>query len=186
MPLFDCRIDNTAVLLIDVQERFLPAIPVIAAEQGVGQACARLLAGATLLGLPILVSRQYPQGLGDTLPHLRAAAPQAAVFDKTHFSCLHDDAIKARLATLDREVLVLAGLEAHVCVLASAADALRHGYEVVVCSDAIASRDPAHAAAAADALRALGALVLPVESVLLRCLGRSGGDTFKAISKLLR
>lgn len=187
MPDFHCTCDSSALLLIDVQERFLPAIPAIDPSAVCGKACMLLLAGAELLELPTIVSRQYPQGLGDTLPALRAALPaQAQVHDKTAFSCLADTALRDALADLDRDHLIIAGIEAHVCVLATVADALHHGYEVLVASDGVASRDPAKAELARSAMRDLGALVLPVESILFRLQASAGDDRFKALSTLVR
>ncbi|MFW5828790.1 MAG: isochorismatase family protein [Planctomycetota bacterium] len=186
MQVFECRADNCLVLMIDVQERFATAIPSIGPEGAVAAACERLLKGVDLLGVPTLMTRQYPQGLGDTLPRLQAAAPDAISRDKIAFSCLDDDIIKRLLADSDRDEIIVCGVEAHVCVLATVADALHHGYRVTVCADAIASRHPTNVDTATLAMRDLGALVLPVESVLFRWQGLAQGERFKALSKLVR
>ena len=177
---------TSALLLIDVQVRFLGAIPSIAPDGAVGKACRILLAGAGLLGVPTVISEQYPQGLGATLPHLLAAAPAAARLAKTHFSAVEDEALLAALDRLDRSTVVLAGVEAHVCVLATCADLLARGRRVVIAADAIDSRQATHRDLAIQAMRDLGALVLPVESILFRWQRQAGVGAFKAISALVR
>ncbi len=186
MDRFDITTGNTTALIVDVQERFVPVIPSLAADQPCGRANRLLLDGLALLGVPVLVSEQYPKGLGPTLPHLLAAAPAAEVFAKTHFSCLEDPALKAHFADTQRTHVVVAGVEAHVCVLATVADLIASGKWVVVAADAVASRDPAHRDLALEAMRSLGALTLPVESILFRLQRQAGTPAFKQLSALVR
>jgi nicotinamidase-related amidase len=152
----------------------------------VGRNCQRLLSGAGLLALPVLISEQYPKGLGATLPYLRAAAPTATVLAKTHFSCADDEAMRAQLAAVDRDWIIVAGIEAHVCVLATVDDLLRRGWRVAVVADAVASRDAAHVEHAIATMRQLGALVTPLESILFRLQRQAGIGNFKELSSLLR
>ena len=184
MDRFDLTISNSTVLLIDLQERFVPVIPSIAADQSVGRHARMLRDGAALLHVPIVISEQYPKGLGPTLPHL--VTPEATVLAKTHFSCVEDPALKTHLAETQRTHVIIAGIEAHVCVLATVADLIASGRWVVVAADAVASRDPAHAALALEAMRSLGALTLPVESILFRLQRQAGVGAFKALSALVR
>jgi nicotinamidase-related amidase len=186
VPLFDLDAAGSVLLVIDVQERFLPAIPAIAADQPVGRNCGILLAAARLLAVQAIVSEQYPKGLGATLPHLLAAHPEARRLAKTHFSCAEDPALSEALDVRRRRHVVLCGIEAHVCVLATAADLLAQGAQVVVAGDAIASRDAAHRELALAALRDLGALVVPSESVVLRWQRQAGVGCFKQLSALIR
>src|SRR4051812_21666219 len=118
----DLTPQSSALLLIDMQERFVPAIPAIAEDQPVGRACRQLLDAARLLGVPVTISEQYPKGLGQTLPYLLAAAPGATRRDKMHFSCADDPGLRAHLDSLHRMEFVLCGIETHVCVLHTAAD----------------------------------------------------------------
>ena len=174
------------VLLVDVQERFLPAIPSIAPDQPVGRRLGQLLAGAALLGRPRLIIEQSPDKLGPTLPHLLTAAGDVPRLAKRHFSAAADAQVAAVLARDPGATVVLAGVEAHVCVLLTARDLRRAGRTVVVCADATASRDAAHAPLALDELRRLGCAVLPVESVLFDWQQAAGDATFKALSALVR
>lgn len=186
MPGFDLDAANSVLLVIDVQERFLPAIPAIAPDQTVGRNCGTLLAAARLLAVPAIVSEQYPKGLGPTLPHLIAANPEARRLAKTHFSCAGDHEMQTAISQPGRRHLVLCGIEAHVCVLASAADLIAQGFQVTIAGDAIASREPASRDLAIDAMRDLGALVVPSESVVLRWQRQAGVGCFKQLSALIR
>ncbi|MCK6490077.1 MAG: isochorismatase family protein [Planctomycetes bacterium] len=186
MDRFELTTANSLLLVIDVQERFQQAIPAIAPDQDCGRNCRILIEAARLLGVPVLFSEQYPKGLGATLPELRAAAPGGERHEKTHFSCLDDPALKARLLDDPRTHVVVCGVEAHVCVLATVADLAAHGKWAVVASDAVASRRPASCEQALLAMRQLGALVVPTESAVFRWQRQAGVGQFKAISALVR
>lgn len=186
MSRLDLAADASALLVIDVQERFLKAVPAIAADQPCGRNCRILLQTAGLLGIPRLISEQYPAGLGPTLPHLVEAAPEVPRLGKMHFSCAEDPGLAAAIDRLGRRQIVIAGIEAHVCVLTTAADLLARGYRVVIAGDAIASRDPSHVVMAIAAARDLGALVLPCETIAMRWQRQAGVGSFKAISHLIR
>lgn len=177
---------DSALLLIDVQERFLPAIPAIAPEQPVGRNCRILIEGARAVGALVLASEQYPKGLGPTMPHLVEALGAQPRPAKTHFSCCGDPAIAAEIVQAHRAWWILCGVEAHVCVLATAADLLAQGRKVVIVGDAVASRRDDCRSMALQAARDLGALVLPTETVLFRWLRVAQGDAFKRISALVR
>jgi len=182
----DFQSDDTLLLVIDVQERFAGAIPTIAEDQPVGSALCKLITGCRLLEVPVLFSEQVPDKLGPTLGFLRDAAPEASVHAKSAFSCGDDRQLRAALAAADRPHLLVAGIESHVCVLSTVDDLLRRGYRVTVVTDAIASRDGDHVAHAVATLRQLGALCLPLESVLLRLQRDAADGCFREISKLIR
>ena len=177
---------DSALLLIDVQEKFLSPIPAIAPDQPVGRNCRILVEGARAVGAQVLASEQYPKGLGPTMPHLVEALGQLPRPAKTHFSCCGDPAIASAIEVAHRSWWILCGVEAHVCVLATAADLLAQGRQVVVVGDAVASRRDDCKAMALQAARDLGALVLPAETVLFRWLRVARGDAFKTISALVR
>lgn len=177
---------DSALLVIDVQERFLKAVPAIAPDQAVGRNLRVLLQSAGLLGVPRLISEQYPAGLGSTLPHLVEVAADVPRLPKLHFSCAEDSGLASAIERLGRRHLVLAGIESHVCVLTTAADLLARDYQVVIAGDATASRDPAHVTLALTAARDLGALVLPSETIVMRWQRQAGTGHFKTISQLIR
>lgn len=183
---FDMRPEDTCLLVIDMQERFQKAIPSIVEEGTCGRATRILIEGAGHLEVPVVFSEQYPKGLGPTLSYLREAAAEAPIDAKTHFSCCDDKGLRERLATFDRPWVIVCGIEAHVCVLATVDDLLRRGYRVAVVAEATDSRNPANRDLAHAAMRQLGALVLPLESVLFRLQRQAGVGAFKAISGLVK
>jgi len=184
--MFTLTPEKSSILLIDVQERFLPSIPAIGPDQDTGRACRILLEGAVLLGVPVTISEQYPKGLGPTLPHLLAAAPNAMRLEKAHFSCVDDPRLAAHLDQQNRRTVVVAGIEAHVCVLSTVVDLRSRKFDVVVAADAVASRNPASRDHAYATMRQCGALVVPVESILFRLQRQAGIGCFKQISALVK
>ncbi|MHC5067652.1 MAG: isochorismatase family protein [Planctomycetota bacterium] len=183
---FDLRADRALTLVIDIQERFTAAIDAITEDGACAGALRALIQGSGHLQVPVVFSEQVPDKLGATLPYLRAAAADAPVHDKRHFSVVDDSDLRDHLADYDRPQVIICGIEAHICVLATAADLLSRGYQVIVASDAIASRNPAHRADAIASLRQLGALCLPVESILFRLQRIAEGDAFRALSRLVK
>lgn len=174
---------RSALLIVDMQERLLPAMD--GGEPALANA-ARLMEAAGRLGVPMLVSEQYPKGLGPTVPPLAALAPTGTVAEKLHFSCLADPGWRGRFERLDRRQAVLAGVEAHVCVLQTALGLKAAGYEPAVVADATASRRPESKAMAFDRLRQNGVEVVTTEMVLFEWLGQAGTAEFKALSGLIR
>jgi len=183
---FELLASDSALLVIDVQERFVAAIPSVAEHEPVGRCLKQLISAAQLLAIPTVISEQYPKGLGPTLGYLSALAPQAPRFPKLHFSCLEDAHLRGTLEALHRRTFVLCGLETHVCVLHTAADLLAAGHEVVIAGDAVASRAAGHRDLGLAGARDLGALVLPVETIVMRWLRVAGGPLFKQISALIK
>lgn len=186
MPVFDCTADTAQLLVIDVQDRFCKAIPSIAEDGSCTAALTKLIKGCELMSVPITFSEQYPEGLGRTVTWLQDLTPTAACLPKNHFSCGDDEPLREHLAQLDRETVIIAGIEAHVCVLSTAADLLQRGYQVVVAADAIDSRLAENRTLAIDTMRQLGALVVPTETVLFRLHRRSDSPSFKELSRLVR
>ncbi len=178
---------QTALLMVDMQERLLPAMP-----EGDGgrllRSVALLLETARRLGLPTVVTEQYPQGLGPTLLPLReamsrfAAAP--SVHSKTTFSAAAVPEVRAALA--DKRSVVVVGMEAHVCVFQTVRELVRRGHRVHVPMDAVASRDPRCRDAALSLLAAHGALVTTTETVVFDLLGDSQHPEFRALSREVR
>ncbi len=186
MARYDLNVGDTALVLIDMQERFLQAVPGIAEDQPCGRACRQLLLAAKLLGVPTTITEQYPKGLGPTLGHLLAANPDATRLEKMHFSCGDEPRLRAHLDALHRTNVVLCGIEAHVCVLHTAADLIAQGRNVVIAADGVASRQDAHRDAALAAMRDLGALLVPAESIAMRLTRVAGTPLFKQISALIK
>lgn len=176
--LIDAR--KSCLLVVDVQERLLPAIHEV---ERVVENVAWLMSVASELEVPILVSEQYPRGLGHTAPELRELIPEGALMEKLHFSCAAAPECRDRILGLEREQIVLAGLEAHVCVLQTALGLLREGCEVYVVADAVGSRRPRSAELGLERMRDEGARVVDREMVAFEWLGRAGTDQFRDLSR---
>ena len=184
---FDCLAANSLGILVDIQEKFVPAITDFSDDAPAMSATQTLLAGTTALDMPWVVSEQVPEKLGATVSSIIEALPKATErYGKTTFSLFDDPGLVTTIADYNRDTLIFCGLEAHVCLLASVDDAVRRGYRVIVASDAIASRQTEHRDIAIATMRQLGALVLPVESVLLRLCREATHPQFRTISRLIR
>ncbi len=174
------------LVIIDMQEKLMP---VIADGEQVVNACGQLLEGAKALDVPFFVYEQYRKGLGATVSPLLEKAGNAPVLEKMHFSCARDADMLALMEERARNgarQCVLAGVEAHVCVIQTALDLKARGLEVFVAGDAISSRRPAHADSARMRMQGHGIETLPVESILFEWLEKSGGKVFKQISQLVK
>jgi len=171
---------GAALLLIDFQERLVPAIH--DGEVVVARA-VRLAEAATLLEVPVVATEQYPKGLGPTVAQL-TAYPRATV-EKTRFSAAEAPGFAGLLPDGTREVLI-AGCEAHVCVLQTALDLLGSRHRVILAADAIGSRDPADKSAAIDRARQHGAEIVTSEMVLFEWLRDAKHPRFREVQKLLR
>lgn len=170
---------RTLVLLIDMQEKLMPAI---AHREDIERMGALLLRCADTMDVPVLVSEHYSKGLGKTLPSLaQALPPQSSVVEKISFSCWGEPAIVRALERAARRQIVLLGVETHICVLSTALELLAEGYDVVLAADATGSRQNVHRDLAFHTLRAAGGLVLPTESVVYQLLGKAGTELFKRV-----
>lgn len=182
---------TTALLVVDVQERLVPAM------LGEGQACvanvARLVEGLAALQVRALVTEQYPKGLGRTVPEvaekLQQCMADAPVVEKTEFAATSNAQAQQLLAQWRADGIahvLVCGMEAHICVYQSVRGLREMGFEVHVVQDACASRTADNLCVAAGLWQACGAHVSSTETVLFDLLGKAGGDAFKLISRLIR
>jgi len=178
------RAGLSQLLIVDVQTR-LSSVMLQDAMQAITKNCGILATAANMLEVPVLISEQYPKALGATLPELLALLPNIKPVEKTTFSCLAEPKFSRQL-TVDRSQIVLAGMEAHICVLQTALDLQASGKQVFVAEDAIISRNPANKANALARMREAGCIITNTESVVFEWLGKAEGDAFKAISKLIK
>ena len=173
------------LVVVDVQERLFNAMDAERRDDMVAN--VKILASAARrLDVPVLVTEQYPKGLGRTLPELRALLGDAPSFEKTAFSCAGADGFMDRVRSLDADHVILTGIEAHVCVLLTALDLLGRGLRVSVVADAVCSRRPANLEIGLDQARQAGAIVTATETVVFQLLGGADSDAFRELSKLLR
>jgi len=177
------RAADSCLIVIDMQERLVTAM----------QAPARTIRNAKLLvsaardmEVPVLLTEQYPKGLGHTVPELAAVAQGFPVMEKLHFSCMEDPGFAAAFQALGRRQAVIAGMEAHICVVQTAANVMEDGYEVFVVTDATSSRSLESEKACLDRLSALDAGIVTTEMVVFEWLGRAGTETFRKLLPMIK
>ncbi len=170
--------DNSALLVVDVQERLLPHIH---DWQRLLDNVIWLVRVAQHLRVPVMASEQYPKGIGATHADLRVLLPAGAVAEKVHFSCAAAQCLGG-LPGAERRQIVMCGIESHVCVLQSALDLRAQGKEVFVVADAVSSRDAANRELALARMRSHGVEIVAREMVAFEWLKRAGTDEFRAVS----
>jgi nicotinamidase-related amidase len=171
--------DRSALLLIDMQERLLPAMD--DAERLLDNV-VWMVRIAQRLSVPVVVSEQYPKGIGPTVRALRDLIPPHAIVPKMHFSCVADGCFRD-VPELARPQVVMCGIESHICVLQSAMDLQSSGKQVFVVADCVASRDPFNRSIALERMRQHGVVVVSREMVAFEWLGAAGSDEFREISR---
>lgn len=177
--------EQVLLVLIDLQERLAAAMEEKVKERVVGN-CLHLLEAARVLHLPVLVTEQYPRGLGPTLEEIRSALTIFEPFEKTAFDCCREIGFIEKVAAAGRPSLLLAGMEAHICVLQTALGLMRAGYMVQVVQDAVCSRTNENFRMGIAEMRDAGAVITATETVLFKLLVKAGTEPFKTISKRLK
>lgn len=176
--------ETSALLIVDVQEKLFPLVehPCEMLEK-----MLLLINGCKLFHLPTVVSEQYPKGLGSTIEALKKTVPQeAAYFSKTTFACSGDPVLQKAIGNLGRKQWIVAGIEAHVCILQTVRGLLEAGFEVVVANDAISSRSIYDFSTAIAELKEWGVRVTSVETILFELMEDASKPEFKALSALIK
>jgi nicotinamidase-related amidase len=175
--------NRSALVLIDFQERLFPSVyehPRVMARIDL------LLSAASLMHVPVLLTEQYPRGLGSTVEEIRKALPHAQPVEKMDFSCAAAPGFKEALSSLHRDQIVLTGIETHICVAQTALDLASTGEKVFVVADATSSRRPLDAQTALQRMEQSGLTIITAESVVFEWLRRAGTDEFKALQPKLK
>jgi len=175
------------LLIVDIQDKVLNPVQ---GKDEIVRKTSHLIEAAKTLNVPITVSEQYPQGLGPTTHTLKSRlGNNATTFDKTHFSCLKHRPLRHHLEDhrdQGRGQMIIAGIEAHVCVGQTALDLIAEGYEVFVVADAVGSRSDVSRKLGLRRLERAGAFVVDSEMVLFEWLEKSGTEEFKALQSLIK
>lgn len=176
---------NSVLMVIDIQERLTTAMPKGVRDRVIEQVNV-LLTAADCLSVPVVVTEQYPKGLGHTeAPILEKLPSEAPVIEKTLFSSAQVSEVSDYLTKTGCKQVFLTGMETHICVLQTALDLLKQGYEVFVVEDAVSSRAKGNQFNALQRLRLAGAVITNVESVLFEWLGDASHPSFKKLAKLI-
>jgi nicotinamidase-related amidase len=177
--------ERCALVVIDIQQKLLP--PIFGKEQLVRNA-QLLIRAAAILKIPALVSTQYAKGLGETVPEIASLLPETKAVDKNLFSCFGSDAFCGALKRLpgSRNILLLCGIESHICVAQTALAALRERYLVHVASDAVGSRTEWNWKIGLDRMRAAGAVISSTEMMIYELMRSSSSEAFKELLPWLK
>lgn len=178
------KVSESALLIVDIQEKFRPVVPAFEAVARNAQTLAR---GALRLKVPVLVSEQYPKGLGNTAGELLQWLPDnQAYFTKLRFSALGSDPLRQGLEATGRRQVVVAGLETHVCVMQTGLELLAAGYNLFLVTDAVSSRKDPDRKAALQRLQRHGAELVTTEMVIFEWLREAGTPEFKELQALVK
>ena len=168
---------------VDVQERLFPHI---ADYQELEKNLIILIQGLKLHNIPIIVNEQYKKGIGETIPSLRELVDEYPHFEKTTFSCCgNDDGLNA-IKSAGKKIVILAGIETHVCVLQTALDLLEEGFQPVLVTDCVNSRKSKDKEMAISRLIQAGVIPTTYESLLFELTQNAKNPVFKDISKLVK
>lgn len=179
--------EDAVLIVVDIQERLVPAIDKELYARSLRNFKIAIEAAGTL-GMPILLTEQYPKGLGRTVPEVRQALEgrEYRLIEKMTFSCARDEGFLAAVAKTGRRQIAIVGMETHVCVYQTSVDLVNAGYEVFVLDDAVSSRFPHNYQSGIAALRDAGAVVVSTETAVFQLMKVAGTPEFKKISSLLR
>ena len=176
-------IDNTALIIIDVQEKLAKAM---LNKDALFENLQKIIKGSQVLGIPILVTEQNPKGLGNTVPELSSLLSDAPSVSKFSFSCCGEEQFMQKFKELNRRQVLLAGIEAHVCVYQTAIDLRGMGYEVEVLADCVSSRTAENKARGLEKMKEAGTGLTSTEIALFELLRIAEGEKFKEISKIVK
>lgn len=175
--------DDSCLVVVDMQEPFMRAM---FDRETVTQGARHLIEAAKILGLPVLVTLQNAERMGDTVPEVLEVLPPIEPIDKMSFSCCGNEAFTQRLEQFGKGTVILCGVETHICINQTAHDLLAQGYKVHVPEDAVCSRTERNWRSGLEKMRASGTVITNTESVMYELLGCAGTDEFRQILKLVR
>ncbi len=175
--------DNSIGIVLDMQSKLFPYIH---ENKKLIKSSGILIRGLKELNVKLVVTQQYTKGLGGTLDSINEILGEYKHIEKTAFSCCGEPEFNETLAVAAKKFVIITGIETHVCVLQTAVDLLGRGYIPVIVEDCVSSRNMNDKNIAIERMRQAGAYITTYESILFELLRKSGTDTFKAISKLVK
>lgn len=183
MPVPRLRVNQTALLVIDMQEKLVPAMH---EPESVTSQVGRLIDGANALSVPILVTEQYRKGLGTTIAPLAKKLENAVCCEEKLKFSASIEPIRQHLIENQIRTVLVCGIEAHVCVMQTCLDLLEAGYVTAVAADAISSRRESDQSIAISRLIQAGIVPVTVESALLELVHEAGTEAFKSVLPLIK
>src|SRR5436190_1710479 len=177
------RREQAVLVFVDVQERLHAEM---AGRDEVASKLVKLAEAARVLSIPVVVTEHAAKAFGPTIEPVRTALASYAPLHKLVFSCFGSDEFRAKLESLGRKQVVVAGYETHVCVCQTALDAQEAGYQVHLARDASASRSDADYAVGLEKMAGAGVLPASAETVIFELLGKAGTDEFRALLPVIK
>jgi nicotinamidase-related amidase len=174
---------ETLLLIIDVQGRLAQ---VVFQPEALERNIKKLLRASTILDVPVLLTEQYPKGLGRTVDSLRELLPGALPVEKNSFSCCGTPEFMRQLRSFNRNEILVAGMETHVCVYQTAVELIEFGYNVHLVTDAVSSRTEENKLLGIRCIEKAGASLTSTEMALFELLRVAEGERFKAISNIVK
>jgi isochorismate hydrolase len=175
--------DKCVLLVVDIQEAFVGHISDL---DRVIERSKIMIQAAKLLAVPMVVTEQYPKGLGRTLEPIREVLGDCHYYDKVTFSCCQDDTIKEALENIGRCQALIVGIETQVCIMQTAYDILAMNLKPYIAVDAVGSRHESDRQVALQRLHDDGAVLTTTETAIFEMTGSSKHPAFKEISKLVK
>jgi len=175
--------DDTVLLIVDIQEKLAA---VMKERERVVKNNLHLIELARMIGVPVLVTEQYPKGLGTTVAEVREELPVYQPIEKMTFDCCGQPKFLEELKELNKRSVVLTGMETHICVLQTCIGLLRSGINVHLVQDAVCSRTKENWKTGVEFMRDAGVVVTSTETVLFQLLKVAGTEEFKKISKRIK
>jgi len=176
-------VENSVLILIDAQERL---VRVMYERDSLVKNLQKLIRGTRILDIPMIVTEQDPDKLGVTIPGIASLTTPVRPVHKSSFSCCNTELFMEELNRAKREKIIIAGVEAHVCVYQTVVDLLRKGYEVYIVTDCTSSRRADNKTLAIERMRDEGAKLTGTEMVLFELLKFARGERFREISRLVK
>ena len=178
------NLEDSLVLIIDVQDKLLNAV---FNKEQVEKKSAIIAEAAKILGIPVVVTEQYPKGLGNTIPAVKdALAEDTEIFEKTAFSALNNEEILEAIKKHNKKQILIFGIETHICVSQTTAAFRELGYEVSVIKDACGSRAEEEYLAGLERMKDNGAYIITTEIALFEWLKGAKHPNFKAVQALIK
>ncbi|HLS54260.1 MAG TPA: hydrolase [Tissierellaceae bacterium] len=182
MEKFTLDREKTVLLVIDIQERL---VPVMKYKDQVIDNTKILLHAAREMDFPVVVTEQYPKGLGSTVSEIKEDLQDAKIFAKNSFTAYIDE-VKESLEDIGRKKIIITGMETHICVFQTTRDLIKAGYEVHIVKDAITSRSKENYLNGLELMKEMGAVITNTETVVFDLLKVAGTDEFRNMSKLIK
>jgi nicotinamidase-related amidase len=182
MDKFNLQREDTALFIIDIQERL---VPVMDHRDQVIENNKILITAAKEMNFPIIATEQYPKGLGRTVPEILELIDDEYIFAKNSFTAYTDE-VKEALKALGKKKILITGMETHVCVFQTVRDLINDGYQVQVIKDAVCSRTKSNYKNGLALMKSVGAVISNTETAVFDLLKVSGSPEFKILSKMIK